>query len=378
MRERVDTSLIRDLEKFGIGDWNECFHCGNCTAICPLSEQGFIFPRYEIRNLQLGLKDSLAGNVEPWLCYYCGECSETCPRDANPGELMMTLRRYLTSVYDWTGISRKIYTSKIWEFGFIFFLAAIVLGLFLVFSTIPAEAERLTAEGGVALNKFAPTEWIHFGDVIMALLLAFLLISNIFNMYLKIIVKDKSFKIPIKLYFKEFWSLIWNFASQWRFNKCETKFYWLVHWLVMSGYVLLFTMIVFFLWWFQTEIIHEWWHPQRILGYYATIGLTVGVIYFIISRTKKAVEHSKYSHFTDWTFLVLLLLTTITGILVHIFRISGLPMATYYMYVFHLMVAFPMLMLEVPFSKWAHLAYRPCAIYFANLKKSALKLQGEL
>ncbi|MCP4215690.1 MAG: 4Fe-4S dicluster domain-containing protein, partial [bacterium] len=103
MSSRVDAGLIKELKGFGKGDWNACFHCGNCTALCPLTEQGFLFPRKGIRAMQMGLKDKLAANVDPWLCYYCGECSDTCPRDANPGEMMMTLRRYLTSVYDWTG-----------------------------------------------------------------------------------------------------------------------------------------------------------------------------------------------------------------------------------------------------------------------------------
>ena len=98
----------------------------------------------------------------------------------------------------------------------------------------------------------------------------------------------------------------------------------------------------------------------------------------MIKRFRKISESSKNSHFTDWTFLVLLLLTTITGILVHIFRINGLALPTYYMYVFHLMVLTPMLLIEVPFSKWSHLAYRPLAIYFANLKKAALKKEGKL
>jgi len=138
----------------------------------------------------------------------------------------------------------------------------------------------------------------------------------------------------------------------------------------MTSYVIMLIMIMVFLPWFQTDNIYEWWHPQRLLGYYATIGLTVGIVYFFVQRMKKASEKSKHSHITDWTFLVLLFLTTISGILVHFFRIYGLPYATYYMYVFHLMVLFPMLMIEVPFSKWSHLAYRPFAIYFNNLLKA--------
>lgn len=377
MKERVDPLLYKELEEFGVktGTWNDCFHCGNCTATCPLSEKGLLFPRKEIRFMQLGLKKELATSVEPWLCYYCGDCSKTCPRDANPGELMMSLRRYLTSVYDWTGLAKKIYTSKFWEYLLIFVIAIVVMILYLRFTFYPHQPETLVGnDGGVLINKIAPWHRIHFGDLLMAVTLAFLLVTNIFNMWIKIIFNDKSIKIPFKSYITEFFSLVWNFITQKRFSKCEgSNTYWYLHIFMMLSYVCLFTVIVFFLRWFQTDTVYPVWHPQRLLGYIATIGLFCGIIYFIYNRIKKARQNSKYSHITDWTFLVLLFLTTTTGILLHFFRISGLPVATYFTYLIHLMCLVPMLTIEVPFSKWSHLAYRPFAVYFANLKKTALK-----
>ena len=88
-----------------------CYHCGNCSAVCPFSKEPYIFPRRPMRYLQMGLEKKLEGSLEPWLCYYCGECSEECPRGAEPGETMMSLRRWLTSRYDFTGISRLFYRS---------------------------------------------------------------------------------------------------------------------------------------------------------------------------------------------------------------------------------------------------------------------------
>jgi quinone-modifying oxidoreductase subunit QmoC len=71
----------------------------------------------------------------------------------------------------------------------------------------------------------------------------------------------------------------------------------------------------------------------------------------------------------------MLFLTTLTGILVHIFRISGMVPQTYYTFVIHLAILVPMLVVEVPFSKWSHLAYRPFATYFYNLINSARMLE---
>lgn len=377
---QVNTSFSHELTKYGAINFNACYNCGNCTAVCSLSDEENSFPRKMIRYSVLGLEDDIQASVDPWLCYFCGECSETCPEGANPGELMMSLRRYLTAKYDWTGLGHKMYTSKVWEFGAIIILAIAILVLFILFHG-PMTTD-LTLEGGVKLNTFAPWKQIEIGDWIMAAILSFFLLTNVFNMFMKLIVRQKDIKVPIKLYFTEFWKIIVHFISQWQFSKCDKlesgktinfSTYWIVHWLLMTSYVIMFTMIVVFLGWFQTENIYAWYHPQRLLGYYATAGLTIGVIYFFIERIRRSNEKSKYSHITDWTFLVLLFLTTISGILVHLFRINGLPMATYYTYVFHIMVLFPMLMIEVPFSKWSHLAYRPFAIYFNNVINTARK-----
>ena len=375
---KINPDFAKTLKEYGAVNFNACYNCGNCTAICSLSDGDNSFPRKMVRLSTLGLEDEIQTSIDPWLCYYCGECSDTCPEQANPGELMMALRRYLSGKYDWTGLGHKLYTSKVWEFGTIFFLAAVILVLFiLLHGPMPLE---LNAQGGVQLNTFAPWKQVEIGDWIMAAALGFFLLSNILNMFIKIKRGEKGLKIPVKFYFKEIWKLVLHFFTQWQFSKCDQleskksfniSTYWVIHFFLMISYVLMFTMIVVFLGWFQTDNIYEWYHPQRILGYIATIGLTVGVVYFFILRLKKTQTKSKFSHVTDWTFLVLLFLTTITGILVHFFRIYGMPMPTYYMYVFHIMVLFPMLMIEVPFSKWSHLAYRPFAVYFSNVINAA-------
>ena len=108
---KINPGFANELKEFGAINFNACYNCGNCTAVCSLSDNNNSFPRKMIRYSVLGLEDEIQASVDPWLCYYCGECSETCPKDANPGELMMSLRRYLTSKYDWTGLAGKLYTS---------------------------------------------------------------------------------------------------------------------------------------------------------------------------------------------------------------------------------------------------------------------------
>src|SRR5512147_1928207 len=116
MEYRVDPGLAAELNRFqeSTVSVSKCFNCGTCSAICAHAEGQDAFPRRMIRYVQLGLEQRLLESPEPWLCYYCGACSTTCPRDADPAELMMTLRRWLTSRYDWTGVSRRLYLSTAW------------------------------------------------------------------------------------------------------------------------------------------------------------------------------------------------------------------------------------------------------------------------
>jgi ferredoxin len=381
---KLNPDFSSELKKYGAIDFDACYNCGNCTAICALSDSNNSFPRKMIRYSVLGLEKDIQSSVDPWLCYYCGDCSETCPRQADPGNLMMSVRRYLMSKYDWTGLSKLINTSKIWEISILSFISLIVLLVFVFFHG--EMTTELTPEGGVKINTFAPWQIVELADWIVAGFLSFFLLTNIFNMYLKIVKSRKDLKIPLKSYFIGLYEMGTHFTTQRNFSKCNTEkisfmekvksgsyTYWLIHFLLMSSYVILFIMIVGFLGWFQTDSVHPWYHPQRFLGYYTTIGLITGIIYFSVLRYKKKNEKSKKSHFTDWTFLILLFLTAITGILLHFFRINGLPYLTYYTYVIHLMILFPMLIIEVPFSKWSHLAYRPFAIYFSRLINEAEK-----
>ncbi len=380
MSQRVNLNLKNELFLYGAKDWNQCFQCGNCTATCHTTENDFFFPRKTVRQVLMGLTKSLQTNIDPWLCTYCGDCSKTCPREANPAEMMMSIRRYLISVYDWTGISKLLYKSKALEIASILVLAAIVMILYLIFTTFPAGnvAQWIGSDGGVLINKMAPWQTIHLGDLLMAGGLVFLIVTNVFYMWYKIIYEDKSLKIGIIDYLRPISLLPKIFHPEKKYAKCDEKklfLYWGLHLFLALSYALMFVIIVFFLEWFQTDNVYPIYHPQRLLGYISTIGLFVGIIYFYTNRTIKNMENSKYSHFTDWTFLILLFLTTLTGILVHFFRVYGLPQLTYIIYLLHLMVLAPMLIVEVPFSKWSHMIYRPFSLYFAHLKKLAIKNQ---
>ncbi|HVN57211.1 MAG TPA: 4Fe-4S dicluster domain-containing protein [Bacteroidales bacterium] len=371
MAIRVNPGFINDLNRFGKENIELCYQCGDCSAVCPHSDEFYKFPRKPIRLLQMGLEKKVETTLEPWLCYYCGDCSDLCPRDANPGDTMMILRRYLTSVYDWTGLSRKFYTSHWWEIGAVFVIGILIALLFSAFNP-HGIVTTLTPDGGVKINEMFPVETVNIGAHIMLISIASFLIANIIRMWYLTLLKDRSVRIPFTLYFRKLYQLFVHFLTQKQFIKCKDRSYWIFHLLLMSAYVLMFVLIVGNLRWFQTDRIYSWYQPQRLLGYYSTLGLLAGLAFFSWGRIRKIGQKFKFSHLSDWIFIILLFLTTTSGILLHFFRLSGMPVASYYTYIIHMAVLVPMLCVEVPFSKWSHLAYRPFAIYFAEIKKSAL------
>ncbi|MHB1680203.1 MAG: 4Fe-4S dicluster domain-containing protein [bacterium] len=381
-----DINLIKNIKDIGDSPFKKCFQCGTCSAICPISSDNKPFPRKEMIWSQWGLKNELESDLDPWLCYYCGKCSEYCPRKADPGQLMMSLRRWLTTGYDWTGISKLLYKSKVAEYIALLIVAMVVfLEWAVLFGLTPPHAAL--NGGNLSINQMVPAYKIdYFFDYPMMVILSVLLISFIFNMFNKTVLSDKKIKIPFKLYFTELWALIFNFFTQIRFSKCEDESekesffkklsegkynFWLTHVFLMTSYVVLFIGIVFFLKWFQTDDKYVMFH-SILFDYYASIGLIFGTIYFAFQRFTKRKERSKFSHHTDWAFIVLLFLTAFTGILLRAFVVYKDPSSwIFYLYLIHLMILIPMLVVEVPFSKWSHLAYRPMAIYFANLKEKA-------
>jgi quinone-modifying oxidoreductase, subunit QmoC len=381
MPTQINPDLITDLKKFGLSDAAECFNCGNCTAVCALSSESTPFPRKVIRYLQLGLKSKLVQSMEPWLCYYCGDCSKTCPRQANPGEVMMGIRRFLTASYDWTGISRLFYTSKLFEFLLLAMVAALVgMGFYLFHG--PMLTDR------VALNVFAPNTTIEILDLILLGVLSFFLLTNAFRMSKAVMVGGLAtatvfrpkgiFGIPLSVYAKEAKEFILQFITQKRFKSCGTpsqRTQWLVHLLIMTGYSTVFLLVVVGIRWFQRDEIYPLWHPIRLLGYYSTFAILYGVSFAIAGRLKKSKAVYQHSHSSDWVFLIMLWLTACSGILIHFSQLLVLPLTTYYIYAIHLMIAVPMLVIEVPFAKWTHQLYRPLIFYLMKVKEKAMQIE---
>jgi quinone-modifying oxidoreductase, subunit QmoC len=365
MAVMANPRLVGQLEKYGAEDVTKCYHCGNCSATCPFSKEPFIFPRKSMRYLQMGLEDKLKGNLEPWLCYYCGECSEQCPREAEPGETMMAMRRWLTSRYDFTGISRLFYQSWKIEVGAILLVALLTGAGFWWYGSSQGSIHIYDGPGA-----FLPSHAVHLFDWIMAAVLLALLLGNCVRMWWFTIGRER-LSIPLSSYGKRLWELPLHFLTQKRYRECDRKGPWALHLVLMLSYLTLLILIMFFLKYMQQGPEIVW--GVHAFGYLASIGLIGTTIYAMRGRLKKSETHYKHSHETDWIFLILLLYVAVTGVTQHVLHRADLPLAANITYLLHMMGVVPMLVLEVPFSKWAHMAYRPLAMYFSSLQAEAIR-----
>lgn len=82
---------MREAEDFNA---EACYHCGTCTALCPMGYE--VLPRKLFRDVMLGLEDRLQEHIPTvYSCLLCRMCEENCPEDVHIAENVRCLRNYL-------------------------------------------------------------------------------------------------------------------------------------------------------------------------------------------------------------------------------------------------------------------------------------------
>ncbi len=365
MAVRANPMLVDDLRRYGAEDVSKCYHCGNCTAACQLSGDAFRFPRRAMRALQMGLEDRLRSSLDPWLCYYCGDCSEQCPRGADPGETMMSMRRWLTAQYDFTGLAGLFYRSPAAHAAVMIALSVLTGGGFVAYALL--RGGQLSVYDGE--RAFLPEGAVHVFDWGMGGVLALLLLVNCFRMWRFTMRSERAPRPSPLAYVRHALLLPLHFFTQRRYRQCKNKGPWGIHLALMLSYVTMLVLIVFFLPQMQHGPEVNW--GAHAFGYLAAIGLLVGTVFMLRGRLTRDAAHHRHSHPSDWIFLVMLLALTLTGIVQHVLHRAGLPAAANVAYLVHLMVIAPFEITQVPFGKWSHMAYRPLAMYFARVQLAA-------
>ncbi len=369
--------MVEEVRRYGTFDANACLNCGSCSVVCELSGNGASFPRIPIQRAVLGLKDSVRAGLEPWLCHDCGDCSIHCPRQAAPRESMMTLRRYLAGQYDFTGISSRIFTTKLGEIGLLVVIALATFALALAYHLYYKEVDLPNLLSvAMGMEHMFPT--IGYFTVAVFALPLLILLTNSLRMHRYTMQRGHDFRPPFRHYFVEAKTMLLHVFTHRNIRKCPDPAYrkrWMKHLLLGTAMTVKCVIVVFFLRWFQTDAIYPLSHPQRWLGYLVTAAMLVVSADLIASRLRRSNPAHAFSASGDLVMPVMVFLVALSGIAVHIFRYLEFPLTAHFAYAVHLAIAVPLVLVELPFGKWSHAVYRPLALYFQAVKERAVAAQ---
>ena len=377
MSQRVNLDLLMEIKKYGAADISACFNCGNCTAVCPLTEDDETFPRRIIRYTQLGMEDRLLGSKELWMCYNCGECSETCPRQAEPGEFMAAARRYAIAKYDRSGLAQVLFTSPVWSITILVVLAC----LFALF--MYTQHADISTGGPLRIFDYVPMGLIHNIGIAVLAVVGVIGALGVVDMVRRITRANGTKELLASGKRLNWWTALWDALfvetlAQKRYREdCETTedkpWYiqkWFLHATTMWGFLglLVATASNFFLDTFKLKtpgvpnlFIHT-------LGTVAGVFLVYGVSLLIYKRLKPDSSTYTRSHLADWILLVLLWLAGVSGFALEILNfLPQAPLWGYYVFLFHVAVSMEVTLL-VPLIKFGHAFYRPVALFFHALK----------
>ena len=358
--DKVNEKVLAEIKKLGAFDLEACYSCGNCSAVCPLSKEAVSFPRRMIRYALLGLEKRILTSPEPWLCYYCGECSETCPRQAEPAALMMALRRFSTRRYSLGRLADAVYSSLASVFTWLLLSAAALAAILLAYNP-GMNREKVDFLSFISLGR------IHDAGLVLVGFIVFAAGAQIWILYRNLRGGSGAMTFKAKKAGVSAWKALSESVVQKRFGECaDGLLRRLAHMGVSWGFMGMFLATLIIL-----GIDYNWLPLPRwvslAIGSVSGVACSLGLGYYFYLRLKGKTAVGKYSHPSDWAFLLLLALSVLSGYAMLFFRFTHMPMAAYWTFAFHLVVVFDLLV-TFPFSKFAHVIYRPVALWLAELK----------
>jgi len=358
-----DLEFKRDILGLGAHDLTSCYQCGDP------------FPRKEMIWVQWGLKDKLLADPAVWLCHQCNLCNTYCPRDAKPADVMSSLRDYSITHYavpQFMGkaLSQAKYLPLLFAFPAFLFI------------TVLAWLDNLISlpSGQIVFSKFMPIIYI---EVIFSLGVGAAIVAAILGgmQYWKN-MSNSSLAAGNTGPTKGLFPTLFDVLMHRKFRQCEAdrvgtrdsykSHLHKSHLAVFYGFLgLVITTTSVGIGIYAFGYLTPWplWHPVKILGNVSGAAVLAACGIFLYHRLKGSEQGGK-STYWDWLFLWILTLTTLTGFLSEILRLADIPPLAYWIYFIHLVFIFSLLV-YIPYSKFAHLAYRFLAMLYSTGRASS-------
>jgi quinone-modifying oxidoreductase subunit QmoC len=334
-----------------------CLQCGACTVNCHLAEtDGALFPRRQMTLLQLGEVDKLVADPNVWLCFNCQDCTSRCPAKAGPGRIMAAVRRLAVeqcSAPRW--YSRLANQPR----GFLYMIMAAVVVLL---AAIAAGGSFSPQIAKVHYASMFPhfTLNLLFGSLAgLVIIIAFINTARAWKAFSgEILGKADRGRL-----IRSFVAATRQIGAHKQFTECQqfplsrwahaAVFYGFMTLMALAGATAMLIAI-------GAPYPVPVFHPFKIAGNLAALGIIVGSLYFCAQR-KRASQDRDPSSWFDWAPLVQLLLVSVTGLLAEIFRYTNRAALAYPTYFLHLVFVF-VLLGGIANSKLAHVFYRTIAL----------------
>ncbi len=352
-----DVKFINGIIQTGGSSLKKCFQCATCSVVCPLSPEDNPFPRKHMILAQWGQKQALIKDPAIWLCHNCNDCSSYCPRGARPGDVLGAIRAFCIEEYatpKWLANMVRQPKGLLLLFGFPIILFLIVA---LLNGTLPPKGAEIIP------HNFIPViTGVDIVFVPLAALLAFSLFKSLSRFWKDMsmgLTPPSAYQMLVK---GGWWGILYSSLKEilghTRFRKCgAAKERTVPHLLLMWSFIglLVVTTFVFI----AEDIFHveapfPLVHPIKILANLSAVAFLIGIFWLMKNRMT---DRDSVSTYWDWSLIFVIMAVGVTGVLAEGFRLAHVAFLAYGFYLLHLSSVFA-LFVYLPFSKFAHLAYR--------------------
>jgi len=376
VRLEPDLQFIRTIVEETGPTAKRCIQCGTCTSTCDLSPEVDPFPRKEMAWTIWGRRADLMADMDVWLCHQCNDCSTRCPRDGHPGDVLAAVRREQILHYAFPGFIAE-WLRRPRYMLFLLAIPAVLLSVTLFLKDPLGEAlgmDRFTA--GKIVYSFS-SELPHW------------LINGFFGFFTLVVVLVLSVQVlrfwramkagvppgrarPVKGLGASIVSTVWSLLLHRSFTMCSTtRLRYPSHMLVLFGFL---ALSVVSLWvitsklnpLISSEFVYPFpfFSPWKVLANTAGLAIITGCLVMCLDRLKQTREVVVSTYF-DWSLILLILFVVATGFGTEVMHFGRMEPHRHTMYFLHLVLVWGLLM-YLPYSKLAHVAYRLAALVLAE------------